>query len=314
MKCTVRICDLSLVWPVSNPIVIFPDKPTTVTVTPSPAGDRDQGDDVTFTCESDGFPSPSYIWKHNGADFNPVQDKKKLSFFNLDKNRAGNYTCIASNRLGSKQHLVVLNVKCKFLDFTFVAVSLCSFPCHPWYLCNSMLVYRVWDLHVDLRLSMPSSWCSNLAAAFILHTVAWILWLCTSPIIFHRLQYKHSSLLCAYLADAPEETQFSTGTPNSQVIQGTKVTLTCTAEGYPPPRYDIRRNNAVAESDVSPGIHTIGSVQLSDDGVTFDCVARNEKGSGQTQSLVLTVLGKCSIVMCNMPWFFSTVQLCTVEL
>ena len=73
-------------------------------------------------------------------------------------------------------------------------------------------------------------------------------------------------------------------------MQGTTVTLTCSANGYPAPRYTIKRGNTQVVSN--GGKFDITNVQLSEEGNTYSCETQNAMGSGPTEQLQIVVLGK----------------------
>ena len=68
--------------------------------------------------------------------------------------------------------------------------------------------------------------------------------------------------------------------------------MTCTANGYPPPRFTITKEGVNVQTNVQPGIHIIDNVQLGDDGKEFSCTPTNQKGSGPAKEFKLVVIGK----------------------
>ncbi|KAL9964639.1 hypothetical protein ACROYT_G028311 [Oculina patagonica] len=86
----------------------------------------------------------------------------------------------------------------------------------------------------------------------------------------------------------PTVTTFTTGTPGNSVVQGTTVTLTCSANGYPAPTYTIKRGNTVVNS--VEGKHVISNIQLSAEADTYSCEPQNSGGTGPTEQLQITVL------------------------
>ena len=83
---------------------------------------------------------------------------------------------------------------------------------------------------------------------------------------------------------------FTTGTPGNTVVQGTTVTLTCSADGYPAPGYTIKRQNTTVNS--IEGKLEIRNIQLSEEANTYSCETHNAVGSGPTVRLRITVQGK----------------------
>ena len=94
--------------------------------------------------------------------------------------------------------------------------------------------------------------------------------------------------MCIF-ADQPTVTTFTTGTPGNSVVQGTMVTLTCSANGYPPPTYTLKRGNTTVNS--VGGTFLVPVVQISEENENYTCEPRNKAGSGPTKELKITVKG-----------------------
>ncbi|XP_078379822.1 hemicentin-2-like isoform X2 [Oculina patagonica] len=86
----------------------------------------------------------------------------------------------------------------------------------------------------------------------------------------------------------PTVTTFTTGTPGNSVVQGTTVTLTCSANGYPAPTYTIKRGNTVVNS--VEGKHVIPNIQLNAESDTYSCEPQNSEGTGPTEQLQIIVI------------------------
>ena len=93
-----------------------------------------------------------------------------------------------------------------------------------------------------------------------------------------------------HFTDQPTVTKFTTGTQGNTVVQGTTVTLTCSANGYPTPTYTIKRQNTPVVSN--GGKFEITDVLLSEESNIYSCETQNAEGSGPTEQLQITVLGK----------------------
>ena len=97
------------------------------------------------------------------------------------------------------------------------------------------------------------------------------------------------------LTDKPTVTTFTTGNPDNTAVQGRRVTLTCIANGYPPPTYTIKRTTSSSTSTLSGtsgGRYTISNVQLSEEDNTYSCESQNVLGNGPEQPLKITVIGE----------------------
>ncbi|XP_068687446.1 uncharacterized protein [Montipora foliosa] len=170
--------------------------PQAVTVTATPPEVK-EGKSVTLTCQSDGFPSPSFSWRFNGDTINGAL-KNEFLVANAEVKDAGNYTCIAANFRGSKQFTRVVNVRYK-----------------------------------------------------------------------------------------PTKTTFTTGNVRNTAVQGSTVTLTCIANGFPAPKYIIRRNGTQVIQ--SGGKYIITNIQLNAEYDTYSCHSFNDEGPGTNETLTITV-------------------------
>jgi len=92
------------------------------------------------------------------------------------------------------------------------------------------------------------------------------------------------------VTDQPTVTKFTTGTPGNTVVEGTTVTLTCSANGYPAPTYTIKRQNTPVVSN--GGKFEITNVQLNEEANMYSCETQNAVGSGPREQLQITVIGK----------------------
>ncbi len=57
----------------------------------------DKGDDVTLKCEAEGNPPPVFHWTSDGVNITETSSELNITGVNVDSN----YTCTATNRLGS---------------------------------------------------------------------------------------------------------------------------------------------------------------------------------------------------------------------
>ena len=88
--------------------------------------DIKEGGNVTFSCNSTANPLPTTSWT---KDESPVTNDSRISYSvvnkvltitNVNRNDRGQYRCVASNELGKDMSKAAkLNVKCKFIGFSF---------------------------------------------------------------------------------------------------------------------------------------------------------------------------------------------------
>lgn len=71
---------------------------------------------------------------------------------------------------------------------------------------------------------------------------------------------------------------------------GSKATLTCKADGYPPPQYILKKDGVVLSGN--EGTYLFTSVELVDENLKFSCTPYNMMGQGPEIEGKITVLGK----------------------
>ena len=74
-------------------------------------------------------------------------------------------------------------------------------------------------------------------------------------------------------------------------MQGTTVTLSCSANGYPVPSFIIKRNTTEVTQNAGTGKHRINNIQLSAEYDSYSCVPRNSEGNGPEEVLRIRVEG-----------------------
>ncbi len=96
------------------------DQPN-VTLHPLNARTR-EGDDVTLSCNADGFPPPTVSWSRNGSPINTSGNSRisssevrtHLTITNVNRTDSGEYRCVANNKLGNAtSNVASLDVQCK---------------------------------------------------------------------------------------------------------------------------------------------------------------------------------------------------------
>ena len=87
---------------------------------------KTEGDNVTFTCNATGNPSPTFRWTKNssvltaGSRISFSSDSKQLTMTNVIRGDSGQYVCEAINDVTTVQsNSATLNVQCK-ITFTRV--------------------------------------------------------------------------------------------------------------------------------------------------------------------------------------------------
>ena len=66
-----------------------------------------QGSSVTFSCDANGIPEPTFSWSKDGSAVtadNRISlsaDNKQLSLTNVNRTDSGEYRCVAANSVGT---------------------------------------------------------------------------------------------------------------------------------------------------------------------------------------------------------------------
>ena len=91
---------------------MYTDKPTLVDLKPYPDVTKGRTESVMLTCQADGIPPPSFRWEFSGQAIRG-QTAKTLVLNNLQKSDIGNYSCVATNEIGSTKNYTQVFVRCK---------------------------------------------------------------------------------------------------------------------------------------------------------------------------------------------------------
>ena len=75
---------------------------------------------MTFTCDADGNPTPTFSWTKDGSVVNMTlritfnENNKNLTITNVSREDSGEYICVATNNVKTVQsNSSTLNVQCK---------------------------------------------------------------------------------------------------------------------------------------------------------------------------------------------------------
>ncbi|XP_075062943.1 intercellular adhesion molecule 5-like isoform X2 [Mixophyes fleayi] len=86
-------------------------KPIISKIIVKPSAQLTEGDNVTLTCEANGFPPPTYSWQKPTPNAVFSKDKKTINIQKAQKTHGGNYICTAQNEHGSDTMTQTITVK-----------------------------------------------------------------------------------------------------------------------------------------------------------------------------------------------------------
>ena len=95
---------------------------------------RDEGGNTNFYCTAGGNPRPRVEWKFNGSKLQSgskhgIKDDGELNIKHLNYGDAGQYTCVATNILGSHQASANLTVRGENVNNCKISLPFYSKPC-----------------------------------------------------------------------------------------------------------------------------------------------------------------------------------------
>ncbi|XP_032243185.2 hemicentin-1 isoform X3 [Nematostella vectensis] len=261
---------------------------------------------VEFFCKAEGEPAvSSYSWfKGQTTAVSPIANdnskyfisdgsngEKRLRVNTLLKDDAGWYTCAARNSrglgLGSSTYLTVLYAP-EVMDITFIpSVTVDEYddvtlrcisdggpiPFFTWRFKNeNKVIQGSGDRGRDLVVSRAKK---DDAGNY------------TCVATNSQGVNQHSELL--YVKHAPTITTLSTGAFDNGVVLNQRATLTCSADGYPTPTYEIKKDATTVHGPGGNGVYVINSVNYVDEDAEWSCIPKNEKGQGPTKRIRITV-------------------------
>ncbi|XP_046858235.1 hemicentin-2-like [Xenia sp. Carnegie-2017] len=263
----------------------YPPQQTNITISPMSVK---KGQNVTITCESDGYPEPTYTIYHNGA---VISNNKTYIIQSVNFNNAGSYRCEAKNRLGNDssqvKNLTIIRVK------PTVVIN-CSTPLVVDEGDNVSCVCRgeggippanvtwfdkhnniIGDIGVVNKTLVITNVTVNDGGNYTCKAQSY-----NDP----RFRDEKSIEVTVKAAYPPQQTNI-TISPMS-VKKGQNVTITCESDGYPEPTYTIYHNGAVISNNKT---YIIQSVNFNNAG-SYRCEAKNRLGNDSSQVKNLTII------------------------
>ena len=99
-----------------------------------------EGENVTITCKSKGFPIPTVIWNipngarvsvgdsHNTGNENAPSVSRNLTITNASRGNTGIYICLANSNIGNVSSNISITVQCKCSYHAFIYhIKICVF-------------------------------------------------------------------------------------------------------------------------------------------------------------------------------------------
>ncbi|KAL0829600.1 hypothetical protein ABMA28_003107 [Loxostege sticticalis] len=243
-----------------------------------------KGNDWFFDCGVDAKPRAKTKWLFNSKPM-IFEDKDRLKLLNVQLRHTGVYKCVVSNKHGavSRQFTLDVLVPPIISEFDLLDVQLkegtnatleCNAKGSPqpdlkWTFNNSNWQVQKSSL-VSTNLSVASEGLYRCDA--------------TNKAGAAYIAYRVSVVAAAKVEEVVMYAQeASTVDKVAEVVQGTRVRISCKASGKPTPKVQwIRNGEAISENaeSISYADLALEDVQLSDAGV-YVCVASNEGGVGE---------------------------------
>jgi len=85
----------------------------------------EEGGDLSLYCNAAGIPTPTVTWTKVGDNY-PVKSSSWLNFTNVNKDKAGNYTCNGNNTCGKKSSSVKRIKQRTVLENSFFVLNMKS--------------------------------------------------------------------------------------------------------------------------------------------------------------------------------------------
>ena len=120
---------------------------------------KTEGDNVTFTCNATGNPSPTFRWTKNGSVLTAgsrislSSDDKQLTITNVIRGDSGQYVCEAINDVTTVQsNSATLNVQCKitYYNYSLIIAKDTLKPIVSFLICNFNKMHDSYFLHFNV--------------------------------------------------------------------------------------------------------------------------------------------------------------------
>ncbi|XP_046858807.1 neural cell adhesion molecule 1-like [Xenia sp. Carnegie-2017] len=274
----------------------YPPQQTNITISPMSVR---KGQNVTITCESDGYPEPTYTIYHNGA---VISNNKTYIIQSVNFNNAGSYRCEAKNKLGNDssdvknltiiKYKIVLNNEDSYIFFFVGEIQIrlkpkvvinCSKPLVVNEGDNVSCVCRgeggippanvtwfdkdnniIGDVGVVSKTLVITNVTLNDGGNYT----------CKAQSYNDQRYRDEKSIEITVTPTYPPQQTNITISPMS-LKKGQTVTITCESDGYPEPTYTIYHNGAVISNNKT---YIIQSVNFNNAG-SYRCEAKNKLGS-----------------------------------
>ncbi|XP_046858238.1 immunoglobulin superfamily member 10-like isoform X2 [Xenia sp. Carnegie-2017] len=267
--------------------IIVNYKPRTTTITLSKINPK-IGESVIITCESDGYPEPTYTIYHNGA---VISNNKTYIIQSVNFNNAGSYRCEAKNKLGNDssdvKNLTIIKVKPN-------VVINCSTPLVVNEGDNVSCVCRgeggippanvtwfdkdnniIGDVGVVNKTLVITNVTVNIGGNYTCKAQS-----------YDDTDYRDEKSIEITVRPTYRPQQTNITISLMSVKQGQTVTITCESDGYPEPTYTIYHNGAVISNNKT---YIIQSVNFSHQG-SYRCQAKNKLGNDLSDVKNLTII------------------------
>ncbi|XP_021065137.1 B-cell receptor CD22 [Mus pahari] len=264
--------------------VHYAPEPSRVHIYPSPA---EEGQSVELVCESLASPSAtSYTWYHNRKHV-PGDTQEKLRIPQVSLWHAGNYSCLAENRLGRGQIDQEAKLDVHYAPKAVTTVIRSSTPIREGDSVTLVCRYNSSNPEVTSYKWSPQGSGSELKPGVLrIQKVTWD----SMPVSCAACNYKCSwaSPVSLNVHYAPRAVKVLKVSPASEIRAGQRVLLQCDFSGSHPAevRFFWKKNGSLVQEgrDLS-----FSSISPEDSG-NYNCMVNNSIGETLSQAWSLQVL------------------------
>ncbi|XP_053573991.1 intercellular adhesion molecule 5 [Bombina bombina] len=250
----------------------------------------DKGANVTLNCEAEGIPLVTYSWNTPTTEIELSADNRTITIQGMDQIHAGDYICKAQNKHGVDTKVQTLSVKDKPKILKFEALS--SIPskkgddltlvCEAKGIPSPTFSWKTPTSEFKLSADHRSIKVKNIGQKHI-----------GSYICEAQNQYGvDTKMLNITIADKPKILKIKVQA-ELPLKKGAAVSLTCEADGFPPPTISWETPKSKVQNSQNIVIQSVDKTHMGN----YTCKAHNEYGvDTRIQNITIQGLNKGEMI------------------